>query len=422
MRDLAVILILSACFWIAWRRPWLGVLGLSMVGYMAPQGYAVAGMKSFPAYLFIFVGLVAGVVRAWTRGEVRLRLPLDWRLWALLALWAWFVLTTVYSLAAFAAWPRLFEVSKSLLPLLFTLLLIDHRNKLFLLLVAITLSFALITLKGAYWAVLNGFSDRIYGPPGGHFYDNNLFAVAVVMTLPLLMLWWHEARRPELRFVVLTLIALSVAAVLSSWSRGALVTLGVTLSVLLWDAQKRYMALLLLLLGGAAAVVVMPESWFDRMGTVLAYHGEASAESRLDVWKTGLTSMLSHPLTGSGFEGWQHVTRGVIDWHNSYVEVLAEHGPIGLVLWLGLLLGTLVSLGRQASVCDRSPHLTWAGNYSRALRASLVAYAAGSLFIGVSYWDLYFHLVTISVVLASLIRRSQLEVPIKAANAGTWQS
>lgn len=405
MRDLAILLILASCVWISWRRPWLGVLALSVVGYLAPQGYAVDSMKSFPAFLVVFLGLLAGTSRAWWRGEIRPRLPQDWSLWLILVLWGWFIVTTYHAMAPFAAWPRLFEVSKSLVPLLFTLLLIDHRNKLYLLIMTIALAFALVTLKGAYWTLSHGFTDRIYGPPGSHFYDNNLFAIAVLTTLPLLYLCWHEARQRTLRHLFMLLMLLSVVAALSSWSRGALITLVVTLALLVLGARKKQMALILVLVGGVTAGLLLPEQWFTRMETTVAYQGEASAENRLAVWKTGYYSIFIRPFTGSGFEGWRFSNQSNLDWHNSYVEVLAEHGPIGLTLWLGVLAGAIYRLGRLSRLCAVTPHLSWVRPYSTSLRAALVAYACGGMFIGISYWDLYFHLVVITIVLGSLVRQ-----------------
>ncbi len=407
MRDLAVLLILSSCVWISWHRPWLGVLALSVVGYLAPQGYAMDSMKSFPAFLVVFLGLLAGTSRAWWRGEIRPRLPQDWSLWLILVLWGWFVFTTYQAMAPFAAWPRLYEVSKSLVPLLFTLLLIDHRNKLYFLIMTIALAFALVTLKGAYWTLMNGFADRVYGPPGSHFHDNNLFAIAVIMTLPMLYLCWHEARQRALRHLFLLLMLLSVVAALSSWSRGALIALAVTLALLAMDAMKKRAVLLLVVLGILTAGLLLPEQWFTRMGTTVSYQGDASAENRLQVWKAGYYAASVRPVAGGGFEGWRFTNQSNLDWHNSYVEMLAEHGSVGLLLWLALLVGALYRLGRMIRSCAVIPHLRWARDYGSALRTALVAYACGSLFIGISYWDLYFHLIVLAIVLMQLVRQEQ---------------
>ena len=67
------------------------------------------------------------------------------------------------------------------------------------LIATIAASFALVTIKGGYWAVMTGFADRVYGPPNSQYYDNNLFAIAVIMNIPLLVLWLRETRTKPMR-------------------------------------------------------------------------------------------------------------------------------------------------------------------------------------------------------------------------------
>jgi len=51
---------------------------------------------------------------------------------------------------------RFGEVTKIFFSLGLTLLVIDARQKLFFLIVTIAMSFALVTIKGIYWAVMTG--------------------------------------------------------------------------------------------------------------------------------------------------------------------------------------------------------------------------------------------------------------------------
>ena len=364
MRDLAILCIVIACAGLAVYRPWLGVLALAVFGYMHPQAYAPGFMHDFPAYKVLFVATLAGllVVRQW-----RLPPP-DWRLVGLLALWAWFLFTTYYAKVQWAAWPRFGEISKIFAALALTVLLIDTRQKLFLLIVTIAASFALITIKGGYWAVMTGFADRVYGPPDSQYYDNNLFAIAVIMNIPLLVLWLRETSSPSLRYVLMAVIGLSAAAALSSWSRGALITLAVTTLVLLWNTKRKWLMAALVIAAIAIALVSLPETWFARMHTIASHEQDLSAQSRLDVWKVGIKHALVFPVTGVGLDGW-HYAVVTMDWHNSYVEMMAEHGFIGFGLWCLLLFGTIVSLVRLArqagSSAERAGSAITAGRSAR---------------------------------------------------------
>lgn len=399
MRDLAVLLILMTSVAVIFSRPWLGVLALAVFGYMHPQGYAPGFMHDFPVYKVLFGATVAAalVSRRW-------RLPpRDWRLVALLLLWAWFLFTTFQAKVQWAAWPRFAEISSVFALFFLTLMLIDTREKLFGLLVAIAASFALVTLKGGYWAVMTGFADRVYGPPDSQFYDNNLFAIAVVMNVPLLLLWLREARGTALRAALMTAVALSAAAALSSWSRGALLSLGLTTLVLLWYSKRKYLMLPLVIGAIALASVTLPEGWFERMETIAHHEQDQSAQSRLDAWRVGWLNAKTFPLTGVGLDGY-HYSLVTKDWHNSYVEVLAEHGFIGFGLWALLVFGTMATLVGLAWRARRVPALRWVRSYSQMLVASLMAYAAGSMFLGISYWDILYQLIAVSVVLGALAR------------------
>jgi probable O-glycosylation ligase (exosortase A-associated) len=400
MRDLAILAIVVACVGLAFYRPWAGLLALAVFGYMHPQSYASGFMHDFPAYKALFIAVLAALVisRQW-------RLPpRDWRVFVLIALWMYFLFTTYEAKVEWAAWPRFAEVTKIFLSLGLTLLLIDTRQKLFFLIVTIAVSFALVTIKGGYWAVMTRFADRVYGPPQSQYYDNNAFAIAVVMTIPLLVLWLRETRNAALRYALMAVIGLSAAAALSSWSRGALVALVVTGAVLLWHSKRKYLTVPLLVAGVALAFVTLPEAWFARVQSGIAYQQDASAQSRLDVWQVGINHALVFPLTGLGFDGWHYAVVSM-DFHNSYVKMMAEHGFIAFGLWCLLLFGTIVSLMRLARTAESSPDLAWVRNYSQMLVASLIAYAVGSMFLGLSNWDILYHLVVIAVLLSEIARK-----------------
>lgn len=69
-----------------------------------------------------------------------------------------------------------------------------------------------------------------------------------------------------------------------------------------------------------------------------------SSNGRVDIWKEAAGAFAEHPLGGIGagtFERWWNQNRDsplkVVDAHSLYLEALAELGPIGLLLMLGLV-------------------------------------------------------------------------------------
>ncbi len=403
MRDLAILVILLSFLPLIFQRPWTGVLALAVFDYLNPHEYASGFMADFPVSKFLFASVVLATMIAVARKRQRLQWPpLDWRLILLLVLLGWFLFTTLDAKAPWLAWTKLRLVAKTFAVLGFTLLLIDTREKLFALVAVIAVCFALVAFKGAFWAFMTGFQDRVYGPPGSGYHDNNHFAVAAMMTLPLLTLLLRESRSRLLQALLGILMAACVIATLSSWSRGGLITLTVTLTLLALYSWKKLVVLPIMAVP-LAALTLLPADWLYRMQSLT--DPESAAAGRLAIWRLGLGYMGDEPFTGAGFQGWMYVGwRGgeMRDWHNAYIEILAEHGLIGLAIWGTLLLGTIASLIWRATQTGASAKPTWVQRYSSMLSVSLAAYAVGALSIGISYWPVYYHLILIAVILQHL--------------------
>ncbi|MDA9981325.1 putative O-glycosylation ligase, exosortase A system-associated, partial [Gammaproteobacteria bacterium] len=322
MRDYVVLAFFVGAVGVTLFRPWLGVLALAVFSYLNPHVYAWGFMTHFPVYQIL---VIIAFVMMFTSKE-RQPTPSDWRIPTFYILWLFFLLTTFNAVVQFAAWPKLILVSKIYAPFILTLLLINTRKKLFYLIATIAASFGLIGVKGGIWAFGSGFSNRVYGPPTTQFYENNAFGIALLMTIPLLILCLREVKNKWLRVVIMVAIPLCWAAALSSWSRGALLTTGVLGLVLIWHSRRKYLILPVVVIGIFLISGALPEEWYARMYTIETYQEDGSAQSRLTLWKDGFYYAIAHPLLGAGFEGWKYVTHS--DWHSSYIEIMAEHGLI----------------------------------------------------------------------------------------------
>lgn len=405
MRDIALLTILVGLCGLALLRPWLGVIGLAVLGAMHPQAYGGPWMYGFPVYKVLFLTTCIAVAIDGWRTRRWPRLFWDWRLGVLGLLFAHFVLTTWFALLPDTARSRLIEVSLLIPPLLLTLALIDTRRKLQMLIVATAASVAVVALKGGYWAVMTGFSDRVYGPPGSQIGGNNEFAVALAMTIPLLVLWLRQTDSRPLRWTIAGAIVLAYVAALTSWSRGGLVTLAVMTAFLVWHSRHKAVALLLVSAAIALALVNLPEQWLARMETIATYQQDQSFRGRQTAWERGFRYLQDDPWTGSGFDGWKLLNArawrssevGALDWHSAYVEMAVEHGIPGLVLWLSLIVGVTVGLWVVARQGKRSGG-SWLSDYAGPLSATFAAYAAGGLTLGITYWELLFQLLALALV------------------------
>ncbi len=410
LRDLAVLAFTLFCIAMALRKAWYGVLALAVFAYLNPHAYAWGPVRSLPLFQVLFLVVAFKTLMEKDRQPI----PRDWRVTAFFILWAYFFVTTTVALVPSAAWDRLWFVSKIYLPFIFTLILINTRQKLYYLIITIAASIGIVAVKGGIFALATGFNHRIYGPPATQFEENNAFAIAVIINIPLLILWYRETGNQLLKKGLLVAIGLHYLSALASWSRGALLAMGATTLVLLWNSKRRYLAILALAISIPIIIQALPEGWFERMHTLENYEQDSSAQGRLKAWKDGFNYALRNPLTGAGFEGWRWVTTK--DWHSSYVEMFSEHGFIAFGIWFSMLVGTLISLTRLAKRAKGIPDLTWVENYSYMIRASLVAYMVGTAFLGLSYWDLLYHLIFIAVLVKKFANEDIQEYRYKSTN------
>lgn len=412
MADLPILLALLAVAWSAWCRPWVGVLGLVFVGVMHPQGYATGWLQGAPVYLALGIVVALSAAR---RFVIERQLPTlfwDWRFGVAALLAVQMVLSTWLGVNPWVGWIKLGDIARMLPLLLLVLLLIDDREKLQWLLVTIALSISVVVLKGGFWAVLTGFHDRVYGPPGSQFADNNEFAVATAMAIPLIALWFRHIGHRVLRWCLGGMVSLGFVAALSSWSRGGLLCLAVVAGLLMWHSRRRWLMLPLLLGALGIALVALPGAWFARMSTLFAPATEGSAAARLEVWTLGWTYALQHPWFGGGLGGWIYLslpTGGMRAWHSAYVGMAAEHGLLGLLIWCTWLFGTLADLSRIIWQKQRAS-ASWLTDQAAMLRASLAAYVVGSAFLSIAYWELLYLLLIASILLSRLARQEERAV------------
>jgi probable O-glycosylation ligase (exosortase A-associated) len=399
VRDIAVLIFLAGCIIAALKQPWWGVLSLAVFSYLNPHAYAWGFVRTLPVYYVLFL-----VVAFRTFGtKDKQAIPKDWRVWFFVMLWVYFAITSTQAYFPDVAWHKFWFVTKIYIPFYFTLVLINTRHKLYCLIVTIGASIGIVAVKGGIFAISHGFSARVYGPPATQFEENNAFAVAMLIAIPLLLLWQRETLNPWFKKGILLAIPIIYAASLSSWSRGALLTMVALTLMLIWNSNRKYLAIPLVFAGAFFVKDSLPEEWFGRMNTIETYQEDSSAMSRIEAWTDGWNHTLEHPFAGSGFEGWREVTQR--DWHSSYVEMFSEHGFIAFGLWLSLILGTVINLTTLPKKTRRVEGMEWVTNYCFMLRASLICYMVGTAFLGLSYWDLLYHLIFISV----LVKKFALE-------------
>jgi hypothetical protein len=85
------------------------------------------------------------------------------------------------------------------------------------------------------------------------------------------------------------------------------------------------------------------------------------------------------------------------DAHSIYFEVLAEHGFIGLALFLAIGVFALSACRRLIKDNKRDPDRRWIADLAAMIQVSLIGYAVSGAFLGLAYFDYYYAILAIII-------------------------
>lgn len=405
MRDLVLAVIIFGALPFVIKRPFWGVLMMTWLGYMNPHKLCYGFMLSFPVVqtvaLATFVGLLVS--------KEAKKMVWSPEIILLICLVVWMGITSSAAFYPDLAWVQYEKVLKIQILTFVTLITLTSRQRIDLFVWVLVLSLGFYGFKGGIFTIVNGGSYRVQGPSTTFIGGNNELALALVMTLPFMRYLQLQEKRKLVKLGLTVLMLLSAIAAIGSQSRGALLALSLT-GFFFWlkGRNKVVNAIYIVIVVGAVASI-MPESWYERMDTIKTYDQDASAMGRINAWWTAW-NVARDRFLGGGFNTFQYLTferyapvpDDVHDAHSIYFEVLGEHGFMGLFMFLLLLFMTWIKCGRTSRACRKDPDLSWARDLATMLQVSLIAYMTGGAFLGLAYFDYFYHQVALSVVLYKL--------------------
>jgi putative inorganic carbon (hco3(-)) transporter len=229
----------------------------------------------------------------------------------------------------------------------------------------------------------------------GVFSNPNFLAYHLVVAVPLALALRELERRQVVKLLWLGAVAVLATAILLTESRGGSLGLGGVL--LLW--LVRGLARGRMAVGAAVAVAIAllmaPGGPWNRAETraTLAGQVDASAQGRIDAWRTAQRIVAARPLDGVGIGafvvGYDRYAPGdagpARTAHNSFLMIAAEVGLPALVLFALALTLAFLALGRAARAAPAQAPLI------RAVQTSLFGFVVCSLTGGYTFtWPLYF--------------------------------
>ena len=251
--------------------------------------------------------------------------------------------------------------------------------------------------------VAGGVSENVRVDVGvGQGGGSNYLAMILVMTLPFFYMKIMRGQRWEKRFATMA-APIYVLGVVLTGSRGGFLALFVTGIYVIMRSNRKALGLVAM---GVAAIIfflALPESQWDRFkkGVGEAENRDASAQSRIELWRASWTMFQESPLLGKGPDNFQRLSpryagfyaghtfrkykegvrgRGFVA-HSTWFQTLAEGGLAVLFPFMSLFALAFVNLAMVRQLPIRAPPIKQAlYSHSIALEGLWVAFMTASSF------------------------------------------
>jgi putative inorganic carbon (HCO3(-)) transporter len=248
----------------------------------------------------------------------------------------------------------------------------------------------------------------------GGTYDANDLALLFVVTIPFAF-FALKGSRPAVKAVLLVSLALMLAGMVETGSRGGFLGL-IAVGFMLFlggSSQARKYTLIAVIAGTVLFVAAAPATYWDRIGTIYNYQSDynlSEAGGRIMIWKTGLKMIAQNPVIGIGIGCFPNEHAKLSEFHlqsaahNAFLQITAELGIVGLLLFLGIIITSLIvgrRVKREVHAGRTDPDLLW---LAAAVQASFVGYVTCAFFLSHAYSGIFSFCVAAAAILTARYR------------------
>ncbi len=415
MRDVILFIIIAISIPISFFRPYFGILIWTWIAFFNPHRFTWGFMYNSPLAAAVAAPTLLGCL--FTSKLNRNILKLETLVLA--GLWAWFAITFLHALQVplfqehlADAKLELLRVSKILLMTFVMILLVNSYRKFKYLVVVTAACFGVLAMRGTIFGLRTGGESRVFGPHDSFLTDNNAFALAINMALPMFLFLARDEKRRSYRWLLYLAFVFGVISVVLTYSRGGLLGLVAVLLSITLKSNYKLVSSFFVALACVGVFAFAPPQWMDRMTGLARGEVDRSGHQRLVSWGTSWNFAMDYPITGGSFNALPNVQLfqryqpeplpgGFLSSgpHSIYFQMLEEQGFVGLTLYLflvGSCWASLLSLRRRSG---RSPLSQWIVPYTHMIEVSLLGFLVSGAFLGFANFDLFYQLVAMVIIL-----------------------
>jgi putative inorganic carbon (hco3(-)) transporter len=405
MRDIIITTMVFATLPYIFRYPWYGVLAWSWLSYMNPHRLAWGFAYDMPFAQIVAIVLLISLLISPEKKNLPSNPLVIW--WVVFLLWL--SISAVNGLYPELAYKTLTKVLKIQLITFVTIMLMRDFERINQLIWVIVFSIGFYSVKGGVFTFMTGGGYHVFGPDGSDIQENNALAVGVLMIIPMMVYLNRFPPKPWVKKIMPYCIFFSLASVIGSQSRGAVLAILAVGAFYWWKSKNKMFTATAFLCLAALAFLFMPQEWHDRVASIGNYQQDSSSMGRIRAWEYCI-AVANDRLTGGGFESWSLAnydrygiwTEQAFVAHSIYFSVLNDGGWPGLIMFLMILFLMWRQLRRVIVITEKDPERADMNFLARMLQISIVAFMAGGSFLSLAYFDLAWHLMAISIALTQL--------------------
>lgn len=243
------------------------------------------------------------------------------------------------------------------------------------------------------------YQNRLSGPLG----DPNFYAMMLVAALPLAIYRVLDETKPTYRAIAAICCLLLVFTILNTYSRGALVATVIITTIIALERRINFRILLIVGILVLLSMQLLPEGYTARLSTLTSVIGknsavqnEISVRGRTSEIISGILMFVDHPIVGVGSGNYSDQYQNYAgrlgleyrtsnrDAHSLYVEILAETGSLGILVFSWLIFSWFSQLNRlrQQLIRQRQPQ---EAGWVTSLIIAVIGYLSCSIFLHGDY-------------------------------------
>jgi putative inorganic carbon (hco3(-)) transporter len=393
-------------------RYW-GLLLYFWNAFFRPQDFM--WMRTYELRLSLIMGLVYVVPSLLTGHWPNLSHPLSILMMAFVASG---LLAQTNALDQRTGWRWVDAQARLTLVLLLAVNLVRTPRQVMGLIAVAALSLGFYSAKAGLASLLGG-GVQFYDGLEGAFSDNNAYAVATVMIIPLLI---ALAQNTELTFGAIVpaayirwiryglymAVPLCINCIVATFSRGGFLGLvAAALAYATFHPRRVRLLLAFAFIGSLAFVVPLPEGYTERLATLQELQEDVDTprgdvtEGRFYFWGLAINMAQEHPA-GVGMRNFSaqfagfDATTGAYgrrrDVHSSHFQILAEQGYLGAASWTlsfayAFWVGWIIR-NRSRTPGLSAEHKTFLESTSTALMVSMAGFLIGGATVSMALNEL----------------------------------